>query len=140
MNKGTLNMILKLKEWEEELEKQKFAKVLTEKKTIEKYIREIEERFKYINLQQREEITANELNSIYNEIQYVTSLINEAKEILNKIEKEVEKQREIYEESFKERRKIERLYEKLITLLKKERERLEEKMIADIFSGRHRSL
>ncbi|MCX7648539.1 MAG: helicase-related protein, partial [Elusimicrobiales bacterium] len=46
MNKGTLNMILKLKEWEEELEKQKFAKVLTEKKTIEKYIKEIEERAK----------------------------------------------------------------------------------------------
>lgn len=140
MHRETLNIILKLKEWEEEVEKQKFANFLLEKKNIEKYVKEIEERFNYINPQKDREITSNELNSIYNEIQYLTSLLNETKEILIKIEEEVEKQREIYEESFKEKKKIERLYEKLIILIKKKREKLEEKVISDMFSGKYRSV
>jgi flagellar export protein FliJ len=140
MNKNTLNMILKLKEFEEEVEKQKYTNFLSEMKNIENYIKEIEERFVKLKEKKEASITTDDLNTIYNEIIYLTNLSNEARKLLLNMEKEVEKQREIYEEFFKERKKIERLYEKLILLIKREREKLEEKMISDILSGRYRSI
>lgn len=140
MNKNTLNIILKLREWEEELEKQKYTKLLFEMKNIENYIHDIEKRFCSNNNKKVEQITSDELNAFLNEIQYLTNLINEAKVILKTKEEEAEKQRQVYEASFRERKKIERLYEKLILQIKREREKLEEKMISDIFSGRSRSI
>lgn len=140
MNKRTLNTILRLKEWEEELEKNKYASLLMQKKYIEKYIRGIEERFNYIEYVSNVNLTSDELNLILGEIQYLTNILNEAKDILEKTEKEVERQREIYEEYHKEKKKIEQLYERLISFIRREREKNEEKMIADIFSSRYRSI
>lgn len=140
MNKRALNTILRIKEWEEELEKNKYASLLMQKKYIERYIRGIEERFNYIEYVRNVNLTSDELDLILSEIQYLTNLLNEAKAILEKTEKEVERQREIYEESHKEKKKIEQLYERLISFIRREREKNEEKIIADIFSSRYRSI
>lgn len=140
MNKRALNTILRIKEWEEELEKNKYASLLMQKKYIERYIRGIEERFNYIEYVRNVNLTSDELDLILSEIQYLTNLLNEAKAILEKTEKEVERQREIYEESHKEKKKIEQLYERLISFIRRETEKNEEKIIADIFSSRYRSI
>jgi len=138
MNTKALNMILKLRQWEEELEKQKFISILSEKKKIETYINEIEKRFNQLSLSSNS-LLSDELAFVYSEIQYLIEEIIKTNEILKKIDSEVELQREIYEEAFKEKKKIERLYDKIISTIKAYRERLEEKMISDIFISRLRS-
>jgi len=138
MNTRTLNMIFKLKEWEEELEKQKFAKIMSDRRKIEMYMRELEERFSS-GLSSCYFLTSEELTSIYNEIQYLIAQLMETEKILQKIDEELEKQRQAYEEAFKEKKKIEQLNDKLIGKIKNEREKLEEKIAADIFTSRIRS-
>ncbi|MDI6864658.1 hypothetical protein [Thermodesulfovibrio yellowstonii] len=138
MNTRTLNMIFKLKEWEEELEKQKFAKIMSDRRKIEMYMRELEERFSS-GLSSCSFLTSEELTSIYNEIQYLIAQLMETEKILQKIDEELEKQRQAYEEAFKEKKKIEQLNDKLIGKIKNEREKLEEKIAADIFTSRIRS-
>lgn len=138
MKRETLGMILKIREWEEEIEKQKFAIVLNKQRKVENYIHEIEERLNSIIQNRGIPTNSTKLESFFSEIQYITNLLNEAKAILNEIEKEVEKQREIYENSFKERKKIEKLNDRLIFFLKKEREKIDEKVIADLISSRFR--
>lgn len=138
MKRETLGMILKIREWEEEIEKQKFAIVLNKQRKVENYIHEIEERLNSIIQNRGIPTNSTKLESFFREIQYITNLLNEAKAILNEIEKEVEKQREIYENSFKERKKIEKLNDRLIFFLKKEREKIDEKVIADLISSRFR--
>ncbi len=138
MKSTTLNMILKLKEWEEELEKQKFASIITEKGKMESYIEEIEKRFDFIKYERNNNFTSDELIAVFSEIQHLTGLLNEARDILQKINEELEKQREIYEESYKERKKIEQLYDKLISMIRREREKIEEKIISDVFTSRFR--
>ncbi len=138
MNAKTLNMIFKLREWEEELEKQKFAKILAEKRRMELYIRELEERFN-LELSSSSFLTSDKLTSIYNEIQYLVAQLMETEKIIEKIDEELEKQRQAYEEAFKEKKKVEQLYDKLIGRIKSEREKLEEKIVSDIFISRLRS-
>lgn len=138
MKRETLGMILKIREWEEEIEKQKFAIVLNKQRKVENYIHEIEERLNSIIQNRGIPTNSTKLESFFSEIQYITNLLNEAKAILNEIEKEVEKQREIYENSFKERKKIEKLNDRLFFFLKKEREKIDEKVIADLISSRFR--
>lgn len=135
MNTNTLSMILKLRQWEEELEKQKFISILSQKKKIEDYINEIEKRLNNLSFS---ESTSDELAFFYSEIQYLIEEIIKTNELLKKIESEVELQREAYEEAFKEKKKIEQLYDKLISSIKTHREKLEEKIISDIFISRLR--
>jgi len=138
MNTRTLNMIFKLKEWEEELEKQKFAKIISDRRRIEMYMRELEERFSSGH-SFHSFLTSEELTSIYNEMQYLIAQLMETEKIIQKIDEELEKQRQVYEEAFKEKKKIEQLNDKLIGKIKNEREKLEEKISADIFTSRIRS-
>lgn len=137
MNTKVLSMILKLRQWEEELEKQKFITILSQKKKIETYINEIEKRFNHLSFSNF--LSSDELASMYSEIQYLIKEIIKTDEILKKIEREVEIQREAYEEAFKEKKKIEQLYDKIISTIKTHREKLEEKMISDIFISRLRN-
>jgi flagellar export protein FliJ len=138
MKSTTLNMILKLKEWEEEIEKQKFASIITEKAKMEAYIEEIEKRFDFIKYERNNNFTSDELITVFSEIQHLTGLLNKARDILQKINEELEKQREIYEESYKEREKIQQLYDKLISMIRREREKIEEKIISDVYTSRFR--
>lgn len=139
MNPRILNMILKLKEWEEELEKQKFTIILSERRKIETYMRELEERFTcvFYNSDKKEK-TSQALVSIYTEIQYITEQLMEIKKIVDALNQEVEKQRQAYEDAFKERKKIEQLHEKLTVSIRTQREKLEEKLISEIFISRIR--
>lgn len=137
MNRNTLNIILKLREWEEELEKQKFANILSERRRVETYLKELQERFGSIAY--LEEATSEELISIYNEMEYLFTQLKETQEIMKKIDEELEIQRQAYEETFKERKKIEQLYDRLISTLRMQREKLEEKLISDVFMSRFRS-
>lgn len=139
MNTRTLNMILKLKEWEEELQKQKFAKIMSDRRKMEMYMRELEERFISSSHYFHSFLTSDELTSSYNEIQYLIVQLMETEKIIQKIDEELEKQRQVYEEAFKEKKKIEQLNDKLIGKIKSEREKLEEKIAADIFTSRIRS-
>ncbi|WP_181405967.1 hypothetical protein [Thermodesulfovibrio sp. Kuro-1] len=134
---NALNMILKLREWEEELEKQKFIGILTERQRMEGYLRELEERFRSVGF--LKESNSMELLSIYNEMQYLLTRLKEAQEIMQKIDEELQAQRQIYEEAFKERKKIEQLYDRLINTIKMQRQKLEEKLISDVFISRLRS-
>lgn len=136
MNTETLHMILKLRQWEEELEKQKFARILSERQRIEFAMKELQERFSQISWNSHS--SSEQLLSIYSEIQYLISEMKETEEIIKKIDEEIEKQRQSYEESFKERKKIEQLYDKLVRTIKTEREKLEEKMLSQIFLSRIR--
>lgn len=133
-------MVLKIREWQEELEKQKYVNILSTMRNIESQINYLEERLNIIKDAKREVFTSDELCSLYNEIQYLIKEIEEAKEFLSKLEVELEKEREIYEESIKERKKIEKIMERLDLNLKREREKTEKKIISDIFSVRHRSM
>lgn len=133
-------MILKIREWEEELEKQKYVNILSTMKSIENQINYLEKRLQKISDGKKEVFTPQELHYLYNEIDYLVGKIEEARDLLNKIEEEVEKQREVYEESIKERKKIERLKEKSEINLIKEREKKEEKIISNLLSVRQRSI
>lgn len=137
MNRNTLNIILKLREWEEELEKQKFANILSERRRVETYLKELQERF--CSIAYLKEATSEELISIYNEMEYLFTQLKETQEIMKKIDEELEIQRQAYEEAFKERKKIEQLYDRLISTLRMQREKLEEKLISDVFISRFRS-
>ncbi|MGC9046006.1 hypothetical protein [Thermodesulfovibrio sp.] len=137
MNVNTLNMILRLKEWEEELEKQKFINILSERQKLEEYLRMLEERFSSVDF--LKEATSVELLSIYDEMQYLLTQLKETREIIKKIDDELEAQRQVYEEAFKERKKIEQLYDKLISRIKIHLEKLEEKLISDVFLSQVRS-
>ncbi|PMP71396.1 hypothetical protein [Thermodesulfovibrio sp.] len=137
MNVNTLNMILRLKEWEEELEKQKFINILSERQKLEEYLRMLEERFSSLDF--LKEATSVELLSIYDEMQYLLTQLKETREIIKKIDDELEAQRQVYEEAFKERKKIEQLYDKLISRIKIHLEKLEEKLISDVFLSQVRS-
>ncbi|MEN2994787.1 MAG: hypothetical protein ABDH19_05540 [Thermodesulfovibrio sp.] len=135
MNTKTLNMILKIKEWEEELEKQKFAKILSERQKIQIYIKELEERLNcgfYLSPIYNQ----TELIFVYDGINYLIEKLREAKEIVKKMDEEIETQRQIYEKAFKERKKIEQLYERVIDKIKREKEKSEEKMLSDLFITR----
>ncbi len=140
MNNLTLKMILKIREWEEELEKQKYVNILSTMKSIENQINYLEKRLQKISDGKKEVFTPQELHYLYNEIDYLVGKIEEARDLLNKIEEEVEKQREVYEESIKERKKIERLKEKSEINLIKEREKKEVKIISNLLSVRQRSI
>ncbi|MGB9710434.1 MAG: hypothetical protein ACPLZA_02900 [Thermodesulfovibrio sp.] len=130
-------MILRLKEWEEELEKQKFINILSERQKLEEYLRMLEERFSSLDF--LKEATSVELLSIYDEMQYLLTQLKETREIIKKIDDELEAQRQVYEEAFKERKKIEQLYDKLISRIKIHLEKLEEKLISDVFLSQVRS-
>ncbi|MGC8795376.1 MAG: hypothetical protein ACP5KH_00645 [Thermodesulfovibrio sp.] len=130
-------MILRLKEWEEELEKQKFINILSERQKLEEYLRMLEERFSSVDF--LKEATSVELLSIYDEMQYLLTQLKETREIIKKIDDELEAQRQVYEEAFKERKKIEQLYDKLISRIKIHLEKLEEKLISDVFLSQVRS-
>lgn len=133
-----LNMILKIREWEEEIERQKFSQIIGEKNKIEFYINELENRFNLLKNKIFCKSNSDEIFSLYSEIEYLITLISEAKEILNKINEEFEKQRQIYEDHHKEKKKIEQLYDKLLVTIRKEREKLEEKIMGDLFTSRYR--
>lgn len=137
MNTNTLNMILKLRQWQEELEKQKFVEMLSERHKLELYLKELKGRLDSVTF--LKEATSEKIVSIFDEIQYLTNQLIEVQELIKKIDEEVEKQRQLYEEAFKERKKIEQLYDKLITTIKMQREKLEEKLILDVFTSRIRS-
>jgi flagellar export protein FliJ len=140
MNTSVINMILRLKEWEEELEKQKFANMLSEKLKTESIIKNINDNFESIAEKlsnKNEKILSENLSTLFSDIEYLTKKFVKTKEVLKEIEHELEKQRELYEEAYKEKRKIEQLYERLITSIRKYRESLEEKMISDILISRY---
>lgn len=105
MNPETLNMILKLREWDEEVEKQKFATLLSERRRIETCMKELEERFNFMPLSYKE-LSSEKLLILYSEIAYITEQLIEIKKIIEQINHELEKQRETYELAFKERKKI----------------------------------
>lgn len=138
MNTRTLNMIFKLREWEEELEKQKLAKILSDRQRMEIYLRELEERF-LSKVSSPLVFTSEELTSNYNEINYLFEQLMETEEIIKKIDEEIDKQRQAYEEAFKEKKKIEQLQDKLTDRIKIEKGKLEEKIVSDIFISRLRS-
>ncbi len=140
MNNLTLKMILKIREWDEELEKQRYLDILSNMKTLEDQINYMEKRLQKISDEKKEVFTPEELHYLYSEIQYLFRKIEESRDLLNKIEEELEKQREIYEESIQERKKIEKLKEKLEINLRKEREKTEEKIISNLLSVRQRSI
>lgn len=140
MNASVINIILRLKEWEEELEKQKFAHIISEKLKIESIIRNINENFESITEKlsnKNEEILSEKLSILFSDIEYLTEKFVKTKEVLKEIEQTLEKQRELYEEAYKEKRKIEQLYGRLITSIRKYRESLEEKMISDLLISRY---
>jgi len=137
MNSETLNMILKLREWDEEVEKQKFATLLSERRRIETCMKELEERFNFMPLSYKE-LSSEKLLILYSEIAYITEQLIEIKKIIEQINHELEKQRETYELAFKERKKIDQLYDRLITKLKLHREKVEEKITSDTFISRIR--
>jgi|YelNatPaOPRAMG01_1025707.scaffolds.fasta_scaffold17226_3 flagellar export protein FliJ len=140
MNTSVINMILRLKEWEEELEKQKFANMLSEKLKTESIIKNINDNFESIAEKlsnKNEKFLSENLSTLFSDIEYLTKKFVKTKEVLKEIEHELEKQRELYEEAYKEKRKIEQLYERLITSIRKYRESLEEKMISDILISRY---
>jgi len=140
MNTSVINMILRLKEWEEELEKQKFANMLSEKLKTESIIKNINDNFESIAEKlsnKNEKILSENLSTLFSDIEYLTKKFVKTKEVLKEIEHELEKQRELYEGAYKEKRKIEQLYERLITSIRKYRESLEEKMISDILISRY---
>lgn len=135
MNTKTLSMILKLKEWEEELEKQKFAKIISERQKMQIYIKELEERLNpgfYLGPIYNQK----ELIFVYDGINYLIEKLREAEEIIKKMDEEIDKQRQIYEQAFKERKKIEQLYERVIDKIKREKEKSEEKLLSDLFITR----
>ncbi len=136
MNTNTLNMIFKLREWQEELEKQNFIRILSERQKIEIYLKELEERF--ISVGFFNEASSEELLSIYNKMQYLLTKLKETQQIMQKIDEKLQAQRQIYEEAFKERKKIEQLYDKLINKIKADRQKLEEKLISESFISRLR--
>ncbi|MCS7214873.1 MAG: hypothetical protein RMI30_04790 [Thermodesulfovibrio sp.] len=138
MNTKTLNMIFKLKEWQEELEKQKFAQLISEKQRLQTYLMELEQRFS-ISLSINSQCTSEELATIYSEINYLISQLEETQKMIEKIDIEIENQRQNYEEAFKERRKIEQLYDRILSRIRTEREKVEEKVVNDIFLSRFRS-
>jgi len=140
MNTSVINMILRLKEWEEELEKQKFANMLSEKLKTESIIKNINDNFESIAEKlsnKNEKFLSENLSTLFSDIEYLTKKFVKTKEVLKEIEHELEKQRELYEEAYKEKRKIEQLYERLITSIRKYRESLEEKMISDLLISRY---
>lgn len=140
MNTSVINMILRLKEWEEELEKQKFATMLSEKLKTESIIKNINDNFESIAEKlsnKNEKFLSENLSTLFSDIEYLTKKFVKTKEVLKEIEHELEKQRELYEEAYKEKRKIEQLYERLITSIRKYRESLEEKMISDLLISRY---
>ncbi|WP_028844919.1 hypothetical protein [Thermodesulfovibrio thiophilus] len=137
MNSETLNMILKLREWDEEVEKQKFATLLSERRRIETCMKELEERFNFMPLSYKE-LSSEKLLILYSEIAYITEQLIEIKKIIEQTNHELEKQRETYELAFKERKKIDQLYDRLITKLKLHREKVEEKITSDTFISRIR--
>lgn len=133
-------MILKIREWDEEIEKQKFAILLTERRRIELTIAEIEERFQFISSEKYKwESSSEGIALIYSEIEYLTERLAQLREFLEKLDQEIEKQRYAYEEAFKERKKIEQLYDRTNMAIKIEKEKIEEKSIADILMSRYRS-
>lgn len=140
MNAKVLSMILKIREWDEEIEKQKFAILLTERRRIELTIAEIEERFQFISSEKYKwESSSEGIALIYSEIEYLTERLAQLREFLEKLDQEIEKQRYAYEEAFKERKKIEQLYDRTNMAIKIEKEKIEEKSIADILMSRYRS-
>ncbi len=141
MNKKAINMILKLREWEEESEKQKFAELLSTRRRIIEGIAEIERRFNFLSLEisNQNEISQQQLNTIYAEIEYLLEQKDNLLKLLKQIDEEIEAQRALYENAFKERKKTETIYERVLTLEKFEKEKTEEKEIADILMSRYRS-
>lgn len=141
MNTTTLSMILKIREWQEETEKQKFASLLSERRRIEMYLREIEERFQILSQEKisASDLVAENINVLYSEIEYLTDRRIKIRESLKALDEEIEKQRETYEEAFKERRKVEELYYRAISEKKAEVEKNEEKATYDILMSRYRS-
>lgn len=141
MNTTTLSMILKIREWQEETEKEKFASLLSERRRIEMHLREIEERFQILSQEKisASDFIAENINVLYAEIEYLTDRLMKIREILKELDEEIEKQRETYEEAFKERRKVEELYYRAISEKKAEVEKNEEKATYDILMSRYRS-
>lgn len=141
MNTTTLSMILKIREWQEETEKQKFASLLSERRRMEMYLREIEERFQILSQEKisASDLVAENINVLYSEIEYLTDRRIKIRESLKALDEEIEKQRETYEEAFKERRKVEELYYRAISEKKAEVEKNEEKVTYDILMSRYRS-
>lgn len=148
MKTDTLNMLLRLKEWEEELEKQKFTTLLSERTRIEQFIKEIEETLKaekFFVADQKDSqmvLSSENLFWLYTAIQYLIEQLIQTNEILKQINEEVEKQRISYEEAYKERKKIEQLYERLINAIRQQRIKMEEKLSSELFilssAGRQR--
>lgn len=130
-------MILKLREWDEELEKQKFSKILAERNRAELYLYELERRFELLSKKITDETDSDQLINLFSEIEYLQSLIKEAKELVEKLNQEVEIQRAVYEETHKEKRKVEQLYDRFVLNQRREREKLEEKVVNDLFTTRY---
>ncbi|GEM_PF-604806 len=140
MNTKALNMIFKLKEWDEEREKEKFAELISKRYRIEIQLREINERFDFLSKTEQEEqkfLSSLRLNRIYSEIEYLTQKRADLLQILNELDKEIEAQRQVYEEAYKERKKIEQLCDKIKISIKTEREKMEEKALTDILITRY---
>lgn len=130
-------MILKLREWDEDLEKQKFSKILAERNRAELYLYELERRFELLSKKITDETDSDQLINLFSEIEYLQSLIKEAKELVEKLNQEVEIQRAVYEETHKEKRKVEQLYDRFVLNQRREREKLEEKVVNDLFTTRY---
>lgn len=96
-------MILKLREWDEDLEKQNFSKILAERNRAELYLYELERRFELLSKKITDETDSDQLINLFSEIEYLQSLIKEAKELVEKLNQEVEIQRAVYEETHKEK-------------------------------------
>lgn len=137
MNNDTLNMILKLREWDEEQEKQKFSRIISERNKAELYLHELERRFELLSEKINGQTDSAQLINLFNEIEYLQSLIREAEELLERLNQEVQRQREVYEATHKEKRKVEQVHDKFLVNQRKEREKLEEKVINDLLTTRY---
>ncbi|MCS7203118.1 MAG: hypothetical protein NZ809_01515 [Thermodesulfovibrio sp.] len=131
MKINTLAMIHKIKQWEEEIKRERFLQILAEMRKIETYLNELELRFK--NNKFEFLYSSEQLKSIFYEIEYTAGMLKEAKKTLNELSLEVEKNRIDYEEAYIERKKTEQLLEKLLENLKLQREKLEERLILENF-------
>lgn len=135
MNQRALDMILKLREWDEEQQRQKLMLVIAERDKVESYLKQLEERFELLGIKTLETDSA-ELVNLFDQIDYLKSQINEVKHTLEKLNQELNRQRQLYEEAHIERRKIEQLLSRIRIRDRKEREKAEERLIAELFTLR----
>lgn len=132
MKTATLLMIHKLKQWDEEIKKQRFVQILTELRRVEEYLRELNLRFEHLTVEPS--YSTEQLKTFFSEIQYTTDLVVKIKNLLIEISSEAEKNRAEYEQAYIEKKKVEQLLMKLLENLRIQREKLEERLLSELFT------